>query len=300
MMGRRLPQVYLLRYNDKTQSMHGSDRMRRTMISLLALGLVLTAACSDEATGPGTGFDLTVRAVDRDGHGVEGLDLMVVMDSDLYQDGPAAAKAAVAIRFSVPVRAPVAVTIEDAARGLVQTLVADTLQAGEHRVMWNGLDPDGIPLYSGLYYAHLVARDRAGQAVHDERQPMYMARIDFDQATLGTTDGNGEIVLEDRRLFPALYGGVEMHALDENGDDRGVFPMTHTMRFYLRDPAGGGAQMFFRDVRGDDEPIVLEWTGVAPAAPGPGTGSAVKAATGAVDPPDTGFKLWPPYPNPFN
>lgn len=274
--------------------------MRRTMIMLAVLGLGLAAACNDDATTPGTDFDLTVRVVDTEGNRVEGLELMVVMDSPYYQDGLSAAKAAVSIRFTVPIASPVVVTVEDAAGSLVRTLQEDTLQAGAHELRWIGDDDDGIPQYSGLYYARMIARDEAGQVVHDERQPMYMALIDFDRATLGTTDVNGEIELKDKRLFPALYGDVDMHAHDENGDDMGVFPLTHTMRFYLRHPGAGHAETYYREVTRSGETLVLEWTGMAPAAPGPGSGPVVASPVGAIDPPDTVFKLSPPYPNPFN
>ncbi len=148
--------------------------------------------------------------------------------------------------------------------------------------------------------AHLVARDEAGSVVHDERRPMYLALIDYDQATLATTDGNGEIVLKDKRLFPALYGDVDMQAVDEHGDSRGVFPLTHTMRFYLRDPDAGGSEMFLREVTRSGETIEFVWTGVAPAASAPGFGPAVKAPSGADGPPGVDFRLWPPYPNTFN
>lgn len=267
----------------------------------LALGAVLITACSDHPFAPTTPFEVTVRVVDLAGDPVPGLDLMLVMDSPYYQDGLAAKKASVNVRFAVPYESHVTVAIEDAARREVRKLVDSILVAGVHEATWNGRDGDGAACYSGLYYARLIGRNPAGAVVHDERRPMVLALLDFSQATIGTTDGDGRIVLRDRRLFPALYGNVAMQAFDEDANPRGDFLLTHMTRFYLRDPAGGGAMRFDREVTDTGQTIVLTWPTVAAAAVAPGSPATVRPfaladeAGSKID-----FSLSPPYPNPFN
>ncbi|MBE0565340.1 MAG: hypothetical protein IH621_05220 [Krumholzibacteria bacterium] len=274
--------------------------MRVFVICLAAAGLALAGGCQDDSTGPDDRFVLTVRAVDHEGLPVPDLELQVMMDSSWYQDGRAAAKARTEIRWDQPVAAPVTVTVLDVAGGLVRTLFADTVEAGRHGLIWNGEDESGVHQASGLYYARLVARDASGAVVHDQSQPMYMGLMDFRRMTAGVTDAGGEIVLTDKRLFPLLYGQVEMDAVDETGQVMGPFPLVHLMRFYLRDPRYDHVERFDHEVLHSGQALVLDWMGVdAPAAAGP-TFAAALTDTTNPEPPGDGYRLYPPYPNPFN
>lgn len=275
-------------------------RRRIFAIALLAAALGLLSACND-STKPDDDFKVTVRVVDTAGDPIEGASLMLVMDSGFYQDVKRADKAATGIRFTVPIASPVLLNIEDAAGGWVKTLVADTLPAGQHQVLWNGTDDAGTHQYSGLYWVRLRAGTDPEHPDFDERQPMYMALIDYDQATLGTTNAKGEMVLRDKRLFPALYGDVDMHALDENGDDMGPFPLTAATRFYVWVP-GEGSNVYVRDVLRSGQVFELVWDGAPVAAAGQASAPPpARAATKSSDiPVPTTFELEAPYPNPFN
>lgn len=276
--------------------------MRTLVIWLAAVGLLLAGGCQDDSTSPGDRFVLTVRAVDGEGLRVPDLELQVMMDSPWYQDGRAAAKANTGIRWDQPVAAPVTVTVLDVAGGLVRTLVADTTAAGPHTVVWDGKDESGVHQASGLYYARLVARDGSGAVVHDQRRPMYMGLMDFRRMTAGVTDAAGEIVLTDKRLFPLLYGQVEMDAVDESGQVMGPFPLVHLMRFYLRDPRYEHVERFDHEVLQSGQTLVLDWMGVdAPVAAGTAFGAAkIDTTNPDIPPPGDRFELHRPYPNPFN
>lgn len=275
--------------------------MRKFAICLAATILVLAGGCQDDSTSPGENFVLTVRAVDHEGLPVPDLELQVMMDSPWYQDGRAAAKARTEIRWDQPVAAPVTVTVLDVAGGLVRTLLADTTNAGSSIVVWDGKDESGVHQASGLYYARLVARDGSGAVVHDQRRPMYMALMDFRRMTVGVTDAAGEIVLTDKRLFPLLYGQVEMDAVDESGQVMGPFPLAYLMRFYLRDPRYEHVERFDHEVLRSGETLVLDWMGVdAPAATGTAASGAAKTDTTNPGIPGNGFQLHRPHPNPFN
>ena len=43
---------------------------------------------------------------------------------------------------------------------LVRTLVSGEMEAGQHQVMWDGIDDAGRSVASGTYLVQLVARDR--------------------------------------------------------------------------------------------------------------------------------------------
>jgi len=275
--------------------------VRRVIIPiLLAAALGLLAACGDDTTSPDNAAAVTVRVVDPAGDPVEGLDLMVVMDSPYYQGAKSADKAVTGIRFLLPIRSMAALTVEDVAGGHIRTLVVDTLPAGAYTVMWDGRDDEGVPQYSGLYRVRMVAGQDLAAPDTTMVQPMYMALIDYDQATLGTTDAAGEIVLRDKRLFPALYGPVDMKALDENGDELGDFPVTSTMRFYLRDAELMLDTVALRDVVRSNQTVELVWTGIAPAAAAPEPPAPPAPAADKGVPPAGGYALRQPCPNPFN
>jgi subtilisin family serine protease len=87
-------------------------------------------------------------------------------------DVPAAAPAALAgypnpfnprttLRFSLEAAAPVTLEIHDLAGRLVRRLVGGSLAAGEHEVVWNGLDEAGKGVASGQYLARLRTDGRA-------------------------------------------------------------------------------------------------------------------------------------------
>lgn len=55
------------------------------------------------------------------------------------------------IGFSVPVRSRVTVKIFDILGRLVTTLIDETVPAGNHSVIWHGVDSEGDPVPSGIY-----------------------------------------------------------------------------------------------------------------------------------------------------
>lgn len=59
------------------------------------------------------------------------------------------------ISFSVPSVADVSLVIYDISGKAVRTLVNEQMQSGEHRIMWNGKDDNGIPMPSGIYFYRL-------------------------------------------------------------------------------------------------------------------------------------------------
>ncbi len=63
------------------------------------------------------------------------------------------------IRFRLPQACHVSLRIYNQTGRLVRTVVSGTLDAGEHRLVWDGLDDSGTPLPSGVYVARLTAGD---------------------------------------------------------------------------------------------------------------------------------------------
>lgn len=271
----------------------------RTLALALALAvLALVAACSDDG-GPDKAWETTVRVTDHEGNRVSGLELMILMDSDYYQDG-LAAKAAVSLRWYQPVACRTAMTIEDAAGAHVRGLFDTDLPAGTHEVRWDGRDDDGVHAYSGLYHARLMAWDEGDTLLFEDTAPMFLAMMDFDQATIGVTDESGGVRITDRTVFPHLFGDPGMVAVDENGEAMGEFPLTSLYRFYMRDPRYAYVERVNVNVTGTEAFIELQWLGVdgavtrkAAAAPPPGDPKP-------QEPPVMGFIFYGPSPNPFN
>jgi hypothetical protein len=285
-------------YIEKTQSRRGGV-MRTNLIAAALAVLALVAACSDDG-GPDKPWRTTVRVTDHEGNRVAGLELMILMDSDYYQDG-LAQKAAVSLRWYQPVACRTAMSIENAAGARVRGLTDQMLPAGSHIIMWDGRDDDGVHAYSGLYYARLMAWDEGDTLLYEATAPMFLAMMDFDQATLGVTDADGGVTLTDRTVFPHLYDDPGMVAVDENGEAMGEFPLTSRYRFYLRDPRYGHAERVDLDVGGTEAFIDVPWMGV--------DGSLARKAAETPppvgdpkpdEPPIMGFIFYGPMPNPFN
>ncbi|HOU72803.1 MAG TPA: T9SS type A sorting domain-containing protein, partial [Candidatus Syntrophosphaera sp.] len=59
------------------------------------------------------------------------------------------------IAFSVPKTGPASLKVYNTKGQLVRTLVNDVREAGNHSVVWNGMDEQGNSVSSGLYFYRL-------------------------------------------------------------------------------------------------------------------------------------------------
>jgi len=267
--------------------------MRTRLLALLILLALLTAAaCNDDGTTPQNEFQVIVEVVDFDGYPVPDLDLSLLNDHPWLQKAAGPDKAVTAIQFSVPREGHAEVTILNVEGSLVRTMVSDDLVAGEHRVMWNGADDEGSPLFSGRYTVRYTFQGAGDDDPTELSQDVLMAA--WEGAPVGTTDANGRIFIKDRYHFPHLYDLEDMMGLDENGEFMGAIELSPTMlfQFYSRDEQRW--QAFRHDVRGPGR-IQITWAPPrarleSPAAPPRLTG---------VAPPPIEMRLRV-YPNPFN
>lgn len=253
---------------------------RYPLILLILAALATLSSCGGEddiVDPPGPTFAVTVEVADAAGAPVPGLAMSLAPDGPWYGEKahgvalPAAAierlrlphpcpfNPAVTLDFELDGARDVTLTVEDVATGTVKLLVDEPLIAGAHSVAWNGLDDDGERVPSGIYRARLELRDQdTGDVVLDQSQTMLLAILDPDRYSVGTTDADGRIVLEDIRLFPYLFDVPDFPAVDETGEQIGTISLTAAMRFYLRDPATGDLMQFHADVNGS-ETLQFTW-----------------------------------------
>lgn len=83
----------------------------------------------------------------------------------LTQNWPNPFNSSTAIRFALPVKGAVALTVYNLAGQLVATLVEDVREAGIYTVGWDGQDDQGFELASGVYLYRL----RVGQQVETRK-----------------------------------------------------------------------------------------------------------------------------------
>ncbi len=73
----------------------------------------------------------------------------------LYQSSPNPARGSSTIRFFLPVRAEVTLSIYDVRGRLVRELARGPFGAGEHEVVWDGRDAHGRRAAAGIYFCDL-------------------------------------------------------------------------------------------------------------------------------------------------
>ncbi|NOZ57116.1 MAG: T9SS type A sorting domain-containing protein [Calditrichaeota bacterium] len=94
---------------------------------------------------------------------VEDLEVYAGMEGELprefalLQNFPNPFNRGTQIRFRLPQACHVSLRIYNQTGRLVRTVVSGTLDVGEHRLVWDGLDDFGMPLPSGVYVARLTA-----------------------------------------------------------------------------------------------------------------------------------------------
>lgn len=277
--------------------------MRKLLLALTLAALCLGAgSCGDDDPVKPAGFAVTVKVTDPAGNPVEGLRVGMVNDTPYYQDGLQAEKAAGGIQFELPMPVGVRITIEDVEGREIRVLVfEEELPAGRHRVIWNGLDDQGVHQPSGRYTAHLVATQLGtGLWVFEDRTDMMLAMLDWSRVPAGYTDANGRLVLTDKKLFPHLYDLPDMTATSEDGEIMGKIQLTPLMRIGLSDTVSHQGMNFKKEVL---EGSVLEfvWNPHQPRSLpdiGPEPAPEPAAAVNQIPPPE--FRLDLVFPNPFN
>jgi len=61
------------------------------------------------------------------------------------------------VDFSLAASANVRIAIYDVRGSLVRRLVDETMPAGQHQTRWNGVDDQGRPATSGIYFVRMIA-----------------------------------------------------------------------------------------------------------------------------------------------
>jgi hypothetical protein len=83
----------------------------------------------------------------------------IVHEFALYPSTPNPFNPRTILRFSVPVRSRVDLSIFDIAGRRVKTLVSEELGAGMHSAVWDGRDEEGRPMSSGVFFGRLTTRE---------------------------------------------------------------------------------------------------------------------------------------------
>jgi hypothetical protein len=198
--------------------------------SCLAILLVSSlAACGDSTAPDSTRNDIRGVVVDTNGRPAAGA--TVVLQYSI--DPPSAAgaeKAAVIIRFLLPVAGPVSIWISSTCDAdTVRRLITADMPAGEYSVVWDGRDDQGRLLPDGAYWSHLVTM--AG----DVRNDLLLLRFGFEHvadddipAPLTVTDSAGRFTLDQGCLsFGHTYTGT-----DESGNPTGSFEVSRSVRVW--------------------------------------------------------------------
>jgi len=276
-------------------------------ISVIMLSTFMLPACSDDSPTvvppvEDEEFSMEFKVVDTQGDPVEGIQLALFNDHDYFQ-GKNDEKAAMVVRFAMTTETRAVLYVNDVAGDTVQTLIDSQQLIGLHEVMWRGQDDFGTPQNSGRYQIHLRIYSHEETLVYADSLGVLLSQPDADMH-IATSDNNGIILLEDKRLFPQLYSLPAMMATDENADFLGTFNVTRTMRAFFRDPNSMTTISAEFDIGPDTKHLTQVW-GPSKATVGQKRQRAEKTdhiRPEAVDviPLDFEQGLIVAYPNPFN
>lgn len=82
-------------------------------------------------------------------------DKLIKQSKYLYQNFPNPFSESTCIRFILPIKSPVTLTIYDISGKLKRTLITRELSPGDYSITWDGRSDDGTPISQGCYYYRL-------------------------------------------------------------------------------------------------------------------------------------------------
>jgi hypothetical protein len=119
-----------------------------------AMPIVLTAVASD---AEGNTSEFSVNGYSPDATLVEDSEELLPLDFSLSQNYPNPFNATTRIVFSLPRKAEATLVVYNVLGQHVRTLARSVFSAGEHEVMWDGIDESGAEVSSGVYFYRLVS-----------------------------------------------------------------------------------------------------------------------------------------------
>lgn len=277
--------------------------------SFLLLLPFLLLACDDDTAGPeDDSFSVSVNVRDTAGDPVPGLEIRAAATSpELPNNGFFKRRARTAIPFTVPQPGEVRFEIYDNAGEPVRTLEFGVLAAGQHRVMWDGLDQEGAPVIGNQVVRLVMLGWPEGQT---ESAPVFEDEIlmaiwpgpDWDkQILLGQTDDEGQMRTENIDYFPGTVATRVLDRTDETGEVLGTFTVGAHVMLRIHDSVSGDAQLEGPVLVGSAaNRFEIVWDPGKSAAPVEKVAPQEAVADADIPPIPVQWWLGQNYPNPFN
>lgn len=150
---------------------------------------------------------------------------------DLLQNFPNPFNLNTNIQFMLPERSAINIIIMDAMNQSVRTLVNQMLEAGVHRVTWDGSDDNGQQVSNGLYECQLMAGDTSISRMVCRCMGADDTNTYSDLEPLTTTDSNGRFFLD----YAFVPVDEEVIWTSETGDLLGALTLSNVSVVLIRE-----------------------------------------------------------------
>lgn len=237
---------------------------RVCQLLLLLCFILLPTGCYE--SGEDRPFYLQLRVVDVDGRPMRDLEL----SAHVPLDYPGAAKrpesskrAATRIQMTVPVAAYGTIDLFHIDGDLMRHLHAAEFPAGQHELVFDGLDEQGTRLYGTIpFRVRAKFYESEGGPLLWEGQSLCVLYTGVDEQQrlpLGTTDGRGMILVTERRHFPFLFNLSSLRAVDLDGLDVGAIEILDEVEFTAREASSGQSVRKITSLRDGPNRVDMIW-----------------------------------------
>ncbi|MDP8220842.1 MAG: FlgD immunoglobulin-like domain containing protein [Candidatus Stygibacter frigidus] len=211
----------------------------KKLFIIFVLALLLLSCSDDESSENGELFSLKV--VDIVGNSVQGLIVRINNVNNAFSNVQTGGRPQTVISFSVSEMSRIELEIFNLQNELVRTLTDDNLEAGEHQIVWNGVNNDAEPPNIGgtnIFRYEMTATDTAsGEVLYNESKYMCMELLVFpDLSIVGSTDDEGAFHLNNKLAFPHLFNLGEQPIYDEDANYNGTFTLSDSINIKLTNP----------------------------------------------------------------
>lgn len=216
--------------------------MKKGLI-LLSIMIIIFCGCEKITESDPSGELLSIKVVDTNGEPVSGLKVgtMNAIFNDTAFWGGENGRPYTTILFSIETESNVQIDVYNLFDEKIRTLSSEENLIGNHQIGWDGKDDNNVSVIAGgtnvFRYELTITHPETNDVIFQESKFMCLAALtNIFNASIGTTDSNGDFSYDNKLAFPNLFNLGEQAHTSEFGQIMTPFTFNDSIVIALYNP----------------------------------------------------------------